>query len=27
MNKPFNPDVYRILKHNVYEFKKINNIL
>jgi hypothetical protein len=27
MNKPFDPDVYQILKHNVYEFKKINNIL
>ena len=27
MNKPFDPDVYRVLKHNVYEFKKINNIL
>ena len=27
MNKPFDPDVYRILKYNVYEFKKINNIL
>ena len=27
MNKPFDPDVYQKLKHNVYEFKKINNIL
>jgi len=27
MNKPFDPEVYMRIKHNVYEFKKINNIL